>query len=79
MGRKAKTRRNQYGAWLHYLRHQKGLSQMEVSEITGVPRATLKRWERTGRIPARESIVRLAKLYGVSLQKFLRAEKISQG
>ena len=52
---------------------------MEVSEITGVPRATLKRWERTGRIPARESIVRLAKLYGVSLQKFLRAEKISQG
>ena len=52
---------------------------MEVSEITGVPRATLRRWERTGRLPAREGIVRLAKLYGVSLQKFLRAEKISQG
>ncbi|HEX5222010.1 MAG TPA: helix-turn-helix transcriptional regulator [Verrucomicrobiae bacterium] len=79
MGRKAKSRRNAYGAWLLYLREQKGLSQMEVAELTGVARATLRRWERTGRVPAREEIVRLSKLYGVTLDKFLRTEKIRQG
>jgi transcriptional regulator with XRE-family HTH domain len=79
MGRKPKTRRNSYGAWLHYLREQKGFSQMEVAEKTGVPRATLRRWERTGRLPAREEIVKLSQFYGVTVEKFLRAEKIRQG
>jgi len=79
MGRKPKTRRNPYGAWLHYLRQQKGLSQMEVAKLTGIARATLRRWERTGRVPAREEIVRLSRLYGITLDKFLRAGKIRQG
>jgi transcriptional regulator with XRE-family HTH domain len=78
MGRTPKTRRNPYGAWLHHLRKQKGLSQTEVTEITHIPRATLRRWERTGRLPGREGIVRLAKLYGITLEELLRAEKIRQ-
>jgi len=37
MGRKAKTRRDPYGAWLHYLRTSKKLTQQELSRVTGIP------------------------------------------
>jgi len=79
MGRRPKTKRNSYGAWLHYLRKQKSLSQAEVAELTGIPRATLRRWERAGRLPAREEIVKLARLYEVTIEKLLRADKLRQG
>ena len=52
---------------------------MEAAKLTGVARETIRRWERTGRVPAREGIVKLARLYGVTLEKFLRAEKLRQG
>ncbi len=52
---------------------------MEVAEKTGIPRATLRRWERTGRLPSREEIVKLSRLYGMTVEKFLRVEKIRQG
>lgn len=78
MGRKPESRRNSYGAWLYYLRTELDLSQEQVSKLTGIPRPTLKRWERTGLIPAREAIVRLAKVYRVPLEKLLRAEKVRQ-
>jgi len=40
MGRKPKERRAPYGAWLQHLRKEKGLSQDEMSEKTGVPQST---------------------------------------
>jgi transcriptional regulator with XRE-family HTH domain len=73
MGRKAKTRRNRYGAWLHYLRRSKALSQEAVSKKTGIPRTTLMFWERTGKLPWRKEILKLAKLYRVPVQKLLRS------
>jgi transcriptional regulator with XRE-family HTH domain len=76
MGRKPKTRRNSYGAWLHFLRREKELSQEEVSKLSGIPRTTLMYWERTGNLAGREQILKLAKIYGVSAQKLLRVEKI---
>jgi transcriptional regulator with XRE-family HTH domain len=75
MGRKPKSRRNSYGAWLHLLRKEKEMSQAEVSEHTGIPRTTLMYWERTGTLTGREQIFKLAKVYGVSVQKLLRVEK----
>jgi transcriptional regulator with XRE-family HTH domain len=75
MGRKPKKPRNAYGAWLHYLRKEKNLSQDEVSKTTGIPRTTLMYWERTGNLAGRKQILRLAKIYRVPVQKLLRVEK----
>ncbi len=72
MGRKPKERRNRYGAWLSHLRDQKGLSQDELSELTGVPQSTLAYWERTGKLTGRETIFKLAEALGVSVEKLLR-------
>jgi transcriptional regulator with XRE-family HTH domain len=74
MGRKPKTRRNSYGAWLLFLRKEKGLSQEEAAKRSGIPRTTLMYWERSGSISGRNQILKLAKIYGVSVQKLLRAE-----
>ena len=78
MGRKPKTRRDSYGAWLHYLRKQAKLTQDEAAKISGIPRTTLTTWERTGDLPGRAEIVRLAKTYGVSIPRLLRAEKLER-
>ena len=75
MGRKPKTRRNSYGAWLHFLRQEKDLSQDEVAKRSGIPRTTLMYWERTGNLAGRAQIMKLARIYKVSVQKLLRAEK----
>ncbi len=72
MGRRPKKRRNPYGAWLHYLRKERGLTQDEVSKLTGVPRTTLMYWERTGNLIGRKQIIKLANVYRVSLAELLR-------
>jgi transcriptional regulator with XRE-family HTH domain len=74
MGRKPKERRNRYGAWLHHLRKQKGLSQDALSELTGVPQSTLAHWEKTGKLAGRETIIKLAKALGVSIEELFRAD-----
>jgi transcriptional regulator with XRE-family HTH domain len=78
MGRKPKARRDSYGAWLHYLRREAKLTQEKAAKLTGIPRTTLTTWERTGEIPGRREIVRLAKVYRVSIQRLLRAEKLQK-
>jgi transcriptional regulator with XRE-family HTH domain len=75
MGRKPKARRNSYGAWLHFLRQEKELSQEEVARRSGIPRTTLMYWERTGNLAGREQILKLSKIYKVSVQKLLRVER----
>ena len=78
MGRKPKSRRSPYGAWLLLLRKEKGLAQEAVAKRTGIPRTTLMYWERSGNLAGRKQILKLAKIYGVSVQKLLRAEKARQ-
>lgn len=75
MGRKPKKRRNDYGAWLHYLRKERGLTQEEVFKLTGIPRTSLMYWERTGNLIGRKQILKLAKTYRVTLQELLRPGK----
>jgi len=75
MGRKPKERRDFYGAWLHLLRKEKGLTQTELSKIIGVPQTTLGYWERTGKLTGRRIIVKMAKALGVSVEELLRVEK----
>ena len=78
MGRRPKARRNSYGAWLHYLRREAKLTQEEAAEATGIPRTTLTTWERTGDLPGRSEIVKLAKAYRISIPRLLRAEKLEK-
>ena len=78
MGRTPKARRNPYGAWLHYLREEAKFTQEEAAKVTGIPRTTLTTWERTGELPGRKEIFRLAKAYRVSLPRLLRIEKLDE-
>jgi len=78
MGRRPKARRSSYGAWLHYLRKEAKLTQEEAARVTGIPRTTLTTWERTGDLPGRREIFRLAKAYKVSIQRLLRIEKLEK-
>jgi transcriptional regulator with XRE-family HTH domain len=73
MGRKLSTRRNSYGAWLHFLRKERGLTQAEAALLTGLPRTTLMYWERTGNLVGRRQILKLAKVYRVSVVELLRS------
>ena len=75
MGRRPKTRRDAYGAWLHHLRNEKGLTQDQVAEFVGVPQSTLAYWERTGRLPGRLVIMKLARVFDVSVEDLLRVKK----
>lgn len=75
MGRKPKKRRDAYGAWLHYLRKERGLTQEKVAKLTDIPRTSLMYWERTGNLLGRKQIIQLAKVYRVSLQELLRPGK----
>jgi transcriptional regulator with XRE-family HTH domain len=75
MGRKPKTRRDSYGAWLLHLRNEQRLTQNELSQLTGVPQTTLAYWETTGNLVGRKVIFRLAKALGVSVEKLLRMDK----
>jgi transcriptional regulator with XRE-family HTH domain len=75
MGRIPKERRDRYGAWLNHLRKQKGLSQDELSVLTGIPQSTLAYWEKTGKLAGRETIFKLAKALDVSVVKLLRQKQ----
>ncbi len=78
MGRKPKARRNSFGAWLHYLRTEANLTQAEAAKLSGIPRTTLTTWERTGDMPGRAEIFRLAKAYRVSIPRLLRIDKLGR-
>ena len=78
MGRKPKARRNAYGAWLHYLRKEAKLTQEEAAKLAGIPRTTLTTWERTGEMPGRREISRLAGAYRVSILRLLRVDKLNR-
>ncbi len=72
MGRKPKTRRHSYGAWLHYLRKEQKLTQEQLAARIGVPQTTLAYWERTGKLPGRLIFFKMAEVLDVSLNKLLR-------
>jgi len=76
MGRKPRNqRRDSFGAWLHHLRKEKGLSQDQLSKMAGVPQTTLAYWERTGKLTGRTIIIKMAKALGVSIEELLRVDK----
>ena len=51
---------------LKELRIEKGLSQKELSELTGIPQATIARYELGKTEPIASTIVTLCDFFGVS-------------
>jgi transcriptional regulator with XRE-family HTH domain len=72
VGRKPKHPRNPYGAWLYHLRSEAGLTQQELSDLTGIQQRTIAHWERTGRLAGRKEILALSKALKVSVPELLR-------
>ena len=86
MGRRPKTaRRDPFGAWIHYLRKQAGLSLEEVNErlyqLTGnAPSpSAISKWERLGGLGGRNTIPALASILGVSIEELLRVRRCQDG
>ena len=59
------------GDKLTFLRKQKGLSQLEVSEKLGVSRQAVSRWESGTSKPSVENLQSLCQLYDVAIDNLL--------
>ena len=57
------------------LRHKMGLTQTELAERLYVSNKTVSKWERGAGYPETPQLVRLADLFGVSLDTLIRGEK----
>jgi len=75
MGRKPKSPRNRYGAWLCHLRTERKLTQQRLSELTGISQRNIAYWERTGKLKGRQEILKLARELGTTVKDLLRAER----
>src|ERR1043166_2811530 len=79
--------RDPYGAWLHFLREDAGLSQSELGvqigsklgEIFKASHSTISTWERTGNLPGRKIIPVLAEILDVRIETLLRIHKTGRG
>jgi len=54
---------------------EKGLTQQELSDLTGIHQRMISYWERTGRLAGRKEIAVLTKALGVSVTELLRMKK----
>ena len=52
-------------------RNRAGYKQKQVSDLTGIPLGTLRRWEQGVNEPDIDSIIMLADFYGVSVDELL--------
>jgi len=57
------------------LRKENGFSQEELAEKIGISRQAVSKWERAEASPDTDNLIRLARLYGVSLDALLATEE----
>ena len=57
---------------IRLLRTQRGMTQEEVAERIGVSRQAIAKWEKGDTLPDIDSCIRLADLFGVSLEMLAR-------
>ena len=65
------ARKKLIAARLRYLRDAAGLTQRQVSELTGIHEVTYSGYELGRACPCAEALVRLADIYQVSLDVLL--------
>ena len=59
------------GEKLAKLRREKNYTQEQLAELLGVSRQAVSKWESDSAYPETEKLIRLAKLYGCSLDELL--------
>lgn len=63
------------GSFLQKLRKEKGLTQEQLAEMTGVARRTVSRWETGYNMPDLDILIILSDLYEVDLRELLDGER----
>ena len=63
-----------FGEKIQKLRKESGLSQEELSYQLGVSRQAISKWERDSGYPETEKIVRMSKIFDVTLDYLLNEE-----
>lgn len=56
-------------------RKQRGMSQEDLASAIGISRQAVSKWERAEASPDTDNLIALARLYGVSLDSLLLAER----
>ena len=64
---------------INRLRMKCGMSQDALAEKLGVSRQSVSKWETDGAVPELEKLVRLAELFGVSLDELVRDIRPKEG
>lgn len=60
-----------YGDALRYAREEKGLSQSQLAEKTGISHQNISRWESGKILPSIDFCVKLADFYGITLDELV--------
>ncbi|TWH47766.1 LexA family transcriptional regulator [Sporomusa sp. KB1] len=68
-----------FAIYLAKLRNEKGLTQQQVADITGLSRARLNNYEQGVREPDLSTVATLAEFYNVSIDKLLGKSNHSAG
>ncbi len=66
------------GNFLQELRREKGLTQEQLADRTGVARRTVSRWETGSNLPDLDVLIELSDFYGVQLREILSGERKSE-
>jgi transcriptional regulator with XRE-family HTH domain len=86
MGRKPSKPRDSFGAWLKYLRDERGISQEEAGRQLAhklgqdhFAAGNFSMWETEGNLAGRHLIPALADVLGVSVETLLRIQRQKDG
>lgn len=63
------------GAFLRALRHEKNLTQEQMSEIFNVTNRSVSRWENGVNMPDFDIVIEIANYFDISIEEFLDGER----
>ena len=64
------------GQMIQHLRREKGMLQDELADTLGVSRQSVSKWETDAAVPELDKLLRLADLFGVTLDELVRGERM---
>lgn len=62
------------GEKIFKLRSEKNLSQGDISELLGVSRQSVSKWENDGAVPDLDKIIKLAEIFGITIDELVKGE-----